>query len=247
MECKTALQLASYLAPGKSELDAEHTAALESHVRACAECGRRIRFAQSFDQRVARTMKSLEVPAGLKARIVAGLTPARPAWYRRPAVHAWAAAAAILVAVGVLALGNGNRVALDIEAILLEENATAHDRLGVTQRWLAKQGVAFAPEVPLDLNLVIAYGISPIAGKSVPMLELCAINRERPAFARVYVVRSDEFDLRNFPAAAATTSVYGFRVEIIRDQHSPSKLAYVVIIYNADSLEPFRDQTASAA
>src|SRR5262245_565381 len=108
MECKTAQQLAAFLAPGKSELDAEHSAALESHVRACPECARRIRFAQSFDQQIARAMRNVPVPAGLKERIAARLSPKRPVWYRRPAVRAWAAAAAGLIATCAVMPCNGS-------------------------------------------------------------------------------------------------------------------------------------------
>src|SRR5947209_5169188 len=162
MECKTAQQLASYLAPGKAELDAESAAALEAHVRACPECARRIRFAQAFDQGVARVMRAVPVPPGLKGRITARLAPPRAAWHRRRSVRVWAAAAAVLIAAGIALTWNGHdKIPVDPQQIAQAEDP---DRAAAARRWLREQGVAFAPDKPINLGLATGWGLSPLPG-----------------------------------------------------------------------------------
>jgi hypothetical protein len=243
VECKIAQLLAVYLAPGKSELDAEQSAALEGHLRSCPECARRIRFEQSFDQRVARVMRAVPVPGLLKANILERLQTARPkAWHRRPLWRVAAAAAAVLMAVGLgFALWGNSRVQLDPQKIVAENDAKGPKP--DAQRWLAEQGIAFLPQTPLNLDLLTFYGLTEFQKKTVPTLQL--YNGQRNVIARVYVVREPDFDLKNLPDTNSSLSG-PWRVEILRDQNLPARLAYVVV-YTGDNLEPFKAPAPSNA
>jgi hypothetical protein len=243
VECKIAQLLAVYLAPGKSELDAEQTAALEGHLRSCPQCARDIRLEQALDQRVARVMRAVPIPGLLKAGILERLEAARPkVWHRRPLWRVAAAAAAVLLAVGlVLTFGGSGRVQLDPQKIVAENDAKGPKP--DAQRWLAEQGIAFVPQIPLNLDLLSFYGLTEFQKKTVPTLEL--YNAQRNVIARVYVVREPDFDLKNLPDTNSSLSG-PWRVEILRDQNFPARLAYVVV-YTGDNLEPFKAPAPSAA
>jgi hypothetical protein len=236
VECKIAQLLSVYLAPGKSELDAEQSAALEGHLRSCPECARQIRFEQSFDQRVARVMRAVPIPSLLKEGIVGRLEAARTrAWHRRPLWRVTAAAAAVLLAIGlVLTFGGSGRVQLEPQKIIAENDSKGPRP--DAQRWLAEQGIAFVPQVPLNLDLLTFYGLTEFQKKTVPTLQL--YNAQRNVIARVYVVREPDFDLKNLPDTNSSLSG-AWRLEVLRDQNLPERLAYVVV-YTGDNLEPFK-------
>jgi hypothetical protein len=81
-------------------------------------------------------------------------------------------------------------------------------------------------------------------GKSVPMVLL--VSPHPSAIARVYVVRSNEFDLKSiqdYLDSMGMPSENGqHRIVILSDRDRPDKTAYV-IIFTGDSLDPFRDRS----
>ena len=88
--------------PGTTDAsDPEFAEALDQAKRD-PELGRWFAQNQAFQSTIRARFKQLPVPAGLKEDILAGYrAPANPVWWQRPAFQAFAAAAAILLFIGL--------------------------------------------------------------------------------------------------------------------------------------------------
>src|SRR5947209_7636374 len=114
MDCKNARLLLEFARPGGRELEAADAEALHQHLAECSECAALAHDEQRADEHLGRAMRDVPVPAGLRERVLKRLSVERDAWYRRWLVR-WAAAAAVLLAVGLLGYHYwfGQRPALD--------------------------------------------------------------------------------------------------------------------------------------
>ena len=88
MDCDRARQLLPFDRPGAPELDAGDRAALHGHLADCPECAPAHRAALREDERLARAMRAVAVPAAVRPRLEARLLAARRAWWRQVGVAA---------------------------------------------------------------------------------------------------------------------------------------------------------------
>src|SRR5438128_7247227 len=98
MDCRTARMLMPFARP-PVELPAEERALVERHLAECPECRESARREQQFDAAIARAMKSIEAPAGLREQIGTRLAQQRGRTIQRRTLQAVALAASVLFAV----------------------------------------------------------------------------------------------------------------------------------------------------
>src|SRR5262245_13853267 len=99
MDCNTARLLLDFARPG--DLDAAEAGDLERHLADCPDCGPPARAGRALDRHLGRAVRRVEVPEGLRGRLLARLEADRGDLHRRWAGHglrAAAAAAAVLLA-----------------------------------------------------------------------------------------------------------------------------------------------------
>jgi anti-sigma factor (TIGR02949 family) len=235
MDCKTARLLAELRGTRSDELPEEDAAALDDHLTTCPDCARALAAERRLDAPVARAMRAIPVPPGLKSRILDRLATERGAWHRRRFYQVAAAAAAVILAVGLFSWESQKRVIADPNQLLASLDRDAESPEARLNDWLAAQGVAYHPPAAFDPKWLGFYGWAEFQSKKVPLIYYN--NPERNVFARVYILRDRDFNLSNLPPAFGGSSIHGFRLELFRDPAQPDKLAYVVVT-NGDSLEP---------
>jgi len=224
--------LATFFGRPGSELAPEDAAALDAHLAACPKCAGLVKFERAFDDRVARAMLAVPVPAGLKGRLLDGVAAARGAWYREKAYAVLGLAACVLLTVGgVIAWQVGTAPVLTPERLVREADEELQNPAKRVADLLGKEGLEFAPEKPFNLNQLVTVGDKPFQGKRVPFLLL--LNGAKNAQATVYVVRKADFDWTKLPQdGSSVPSVYGHQVALIRDARR-SDVGYVVVFTGA--------------
>ncbi len=243
MDCKTARMLAELRGNRSSELPADDAVDLDLHLHSCGTCQHQIDVERKFDAPIAKAMRQVPVPPGLKSRIMDQMATQRGALHRRRFFYAAAAAACIIAAVGLLVWAPHRQAAFDLNQLVLNADQFAENPGAQVDNWLAPQGIAYHPPVPLNPRLLAFYGMATIQDKQVPALHY-RISGQRTDFATVYIVREADFDLSNLPENhSGGSSAYGHQVTVFRDP--PNKLAYV-IVFTSDSLDPFLTHSPAA-
>jgi hypothetical protein len=235
--------LSTFFGRQGSELAREDAAALESHIASCPSCAGAVQFERAFDDRVAKAMLAVPIPANLKTKLLDGIAADRGAWYRKKFYAVAGLAATILIAIGgVVAWQIGTAPELTLDGIARLADQREQDRPRDARQFLTEHGIDFQPERPVDLRLVESTGMSEFQGKLVPTVYLS--NRIKNASATVYVVRDSDFKWKNLPQGVSSLqSVYGFQVAVLRDRRR-SDLGYVIVFTGA-GLEVFLDEQSA--
>ena len=243
MDCNTARLLTTFFGRHGSELAGEDAAALEAHLAACANCAPVVAFERAFDDRIAKAMTGVPVPAGLKGKILDGVAAQRGSWYRQKAVGGAALAAAIMLAfAGVTAWRMTAAPQLDQVEILAGADRQVQDPRSAIDAEMARHGVTFEPERPFDLNLFDSVGTGSLQGRTVPVVTFRNVRKN--AIARVYVVRSTDFKWANLPQDGSTiASVYGHQVIVVL--HARRGDTAYVVVYTGEGLELFLENRSS--
>jgi len=243
MDCKTARLLCEVRGDRDGELPPEDAASLQRHIESCPECQNRLTVETKFDTAIAKAMRAVPVPPALKARILDRLATQRGAFYRRRFFYAAAAAACVLVAVGILTWKPTQITPFDVQKVATE---TKFDQARRVDDWFVSQGIPYQAPAPFDPRLLAFHGTMPIQGKQVPTLEYQGFDpaTSTAVFARVYVIREGEFDLKSLPETFSGSLANGLQARVFRDREQPDKLAYVVV-YSGTSLDPFLTKFSS--
>jgi hypothetical protein len=215
-----------------SELAPDDAADLHTHLTACPKCADLVRFERAFDDRVAKAMLAVPVPAGLKGKLLDGVAAQRGAWYREKAYAVTALAACVLITVGgVIAWQIGTAPVLTNEQIVREADDEVQNRTRIVSDVLGPRGLRFDPEKPFDLSQLEMAGVGRLLGREVPVLYF--VNGAKNARAKVYVVRKADFDWTRLSRdGSSVPSVYGHQVAVVGD-NSRSDVAYVVVFTGA--------------
>jgi anti-sigma factor RsiW len=217
-----------------SELPAEDAADLDLHLQSCPTCQRLVEIERKLDAPIAKAMRAVPVPLGLKSRILDQLATQRGAMHRRRFFYAAAAAACVVAAVGLLVWKPYSRAAFDLNEIVLNADRSVENPNSQVDSWLSAKGIVYQPPVAFDPHLLAFYGMTTIQGRQVPTL---CYRSERNDFAQVYIIREADFDLSNLPESYnGGSSPYGHQLMVFRDKQN--KQAYVVL-FKGDSLDPF--------
>jgi hypothetical protein len=224
-----------------AELAPEDAADLNAHLAACPKCAAAVQFERAFDSRIARAMMAVPVPPDLKARLIDGISAHRGAWYRQKFYALAGLAASVLVlAGGIVAWQIQRAPELTVGAIVDAEDARGRDPAKFVDEYLGRQGLAFRPERPFDLNQLGFVGTGDLNGKEVPVLYL--VNGPKNARAKVYVVRDTDFKWKDLPRDGASQpgGLFGHQVALVRDRER-SDVGYVVVFTGA-GLELFLEE-----
>jgi Putative zinc-finger len=244
VDCNTARLLATFFGRPGSELAPEDAAALDAHLAGCPKCAGLVHFERAFDDRIARAMKAVAIPAGLKGRLLDGVAAQRGAWYREKAYAVVGLAACVLLTIGgVVAWQVSTAPVLTQEKLVAQADEEVQNPSKVVADVLGRQGIEFAPERPFDLNGLQVAGMGRLLGRDVPVLYF--VNGPKNARAKVYVVRKADFDWTKLPQdGSSVPSVYGYQVAVIRDARR-SDVGYVVVFTGA-GLELFLEDRSAA-
>src|SRR5262245_23395244 len=226
--------LSTFFGRQGSELAAEDSAALDAHVASCPKCADLVKFERAFDDRIAKAMLAVPIPAGLKGRLLDGVSAHRGAWYRQK-FYALAGVAAVVVlcVVGVVAWQIGTAPELTLSEIVASHDAKARDPLNEDiAKVLGPRGLEFNPERRFDLNQFVKAGAGEFQRKqNVPFLVF--FNGTKNAQATVYVVRDRDFNWKNLPQdGSSVASIYGFQVAVLRDTRR-ADVGYIVVFTGA--------------
>lgn len=224
MDCKTARLLLLFARPLASELEEADADALAAHVADCPECRHHAADEREADDVLGRAVRDVTPPPGLRERLLGQLTVERRTWYRRHVFVPIAAAATFLLAVGLswVWLG-GRRTTIDAEWLCAEAGSQVGASPDQVERWFAEQGVK--TRVPREFNygLLASYHLETFEKHDrIP----CLVFARDRAMAKVYVLSSQQFDLKAaFEQRAASG---GFAVEV-RPHPERTDIAYLII------------------
>jgi hypothetical protein len=236
MDCKTARLFLHFARPRADELEATEAAALDAHLGHCADCANLAGTERRLDQHLGRAVRQVEVPDGLRNRLVARLAADRADWYRRwvgHGVRAVAVAAALLLLVwGAWHYTSRSRLQVDADTAFQhfinggrlsspDEVDAYFERLGASTK---------APE-SLNYAYLTHYGRSELpghAGVTVPRLEFAHEGKR----AVVYILSDKQFDLKSLHFDPKQAQGYPSKLRL---DESPDKRFAYLIFYNGES------------
>jgi hypothetical protein len=252
MECRDAQFYLRLRRPGVDELGPEATAALDQHLAGCPCCAAESRAAAAFDAAVGAAMRAVPIPVGLRNRLVAHTSARRGAALRRRAYRVVALAASVLLTVGIgIGAFATTRPQPDTAALAMKgetfANAlppvdpllaqapfnnwqAAQSNRDAVQQWLSDQGLPGQLPQPFDYNLFLSNHWEEVQGRKVPVILFRS--RQGTGFAKVYVFRAAQFDLKDVPEGQSSQC----RARPYPDQ--PAGITYVVVFTGTD-LAPF--------
>jgi hypothetical protein len=232
MDCRTARLLLDFARPRAPELPPSDADALDTHLAGCSECDALARAERASDARLAEAMRDVLVPDGLRDRILASLQTERGDRRRRAlawTVRAVAAAALVFLVAWLGSIWYGNRPReLDVWRL--------HDEVCYQPLDPDKVKAAFHEQykiqtpIPAGFNYACLkfYGVVPCQGRSVPMLLFIRGEAE----ARVYVIASDQFDVKALNEAEPIDSG-GYEVKIV-----PEDSDHTFVVIHKGELQP---------
>jgi hypothetical protein len=242
MDCTSAQAVLAFDRPWASELDAAEADALRAHLAACPTCAAHAERERLTEERLAQAMRDVPVPKGLPGRLLDRLAADRRLVFRRRFWQATAAAAAVLVALGIgwyirLSL----RPTVDANEIVREFDDRPYSQEGVQEWFRKRHGVTMvAPgqfnNSALNYDYLRWYDLAQFQGRQVPALCFAAPG-DTSACAMIFVLSDDAFNFADttVPPAPAPGSFH--RVDIVRPADNPHFL--FVILYTSASLRPF--------
>jgi hypothetical protein len=215
MDCKTARLLFDFVRPRAGELDAAELAAFEQHLAGCPECDSLSRAERGVEFAMGKAMRAVEVPAGLRDRLMERLDRERGDVYLRWFGHAGriAAAAAVVIAAvwGVYAWNQAHRPRVDM--VQAEEDVHNSIAAPPTEEFLAGyfRGEGYRGGIPgLNYRLLADYGMHNFQGRQVP--QLLFVNPQTGSYAKVRLLSAGQFNLAD--ALFGYQSAGGYNVNL---------------------------------
>jgi hypothetical protein len=215
-------------------LDAGEVEALDQHLAECPDCARQARAERAADTQLAAAMRAVAVPAGLRDRLLSRLATDRAeqrrASLRRRARWAAAAAAVLILSVGVFWQARHPRK-LNVEQAAFEFfEKRANPSPESVRVWFQERHFAVVPPAEFNYRLLAHYDLGEVQGERVPLL-LFTHGQDQ---ALVYLLSGRQFDLKALSATADPGSSCKMELRFVNDEHD----AYL-IFYTGDSLDKF--------
>jgi len=240
MDCNDARLLLAFARPLSTELEESEAEALANHLTTCPACAALERTERRLDEPIARAMRKVTVPLGMRDRIVTRLARERSARYRRRFVQSAAAMAAVLLlAFGVVTWLAPKPVALNLETVHEKVNNLPDTPVKVEEWFRDRHAKTMTAPSSFNYALLAHCTMADFEGKRVPLLEF----RNKTETAWVYVLDDQQFDLNALAGQAGQSGAGTFFVEWNQEPANP-RVAYV-IIYTSGGLEQFK-KTAQA-
>lgn len=213
--------------------------ALDQHLAACPACRQLAAAQKENDDRLAQAMQAVPVPAGLQQRITARLADERRRRFRNRAVRYAGLAACLLLAVGLGAWW----LQPPLPPVDLDQVAARLGRMPTTA--LEAEQALSTPDqpvqVPSDFNyaLLVHCGPAQFQQRTVPTLDFQAANfpARTVAYARVYILRDTQFDLKSLVGASQLPNAGRYNVQV---RWSVDGHYAFLVVYTGESLAPFQ-------
>jgi hypothetical protein len=225
MDCQDVRLLLAFLRRGGDAIDPTERATVQQHLENCPDCAALARSEKAVDIALGAAMRAVPVPAGLKERLLAKVAATGP---RRWPITAIAAAAALLLAVGVT--GWAMWPLPRVDALVAEEAINGRKAESMKQ-WFAERGIDMEPWTLIDHSTLWTYDVVEFQGQRVPKLIFYS-NRDRGAVAEVLVLRADRFNThdlnhgRGFPGQTPN--------QILVDKQSNPEFVYLAGFYEGN-------------
>jgi Protein of unknown function (DUF3379) len=233
MECRDAQFYLRFRRPGRDELDTDVAAEVDQHLAGCPHCASESRWVASFDNAVSKAMRSVAVPAGLRERLITGISARRGAVLRRRAYRTAALAASLFLTVG-LAFGifTAARPAPDTTALVLNNDSVGDPDAAEQQvrNWLHAEGLPPDLPEPFDYRLHRSHHWEEVQGRKVPVVLFNENNG--PGFAKVYIFRSTQFNVKDVQEAQGSFCQ-------ARPYPNEAEGIVYVIVFTGQDLTPF--------
>jgi hypothetical protein len=234
MDCRTARLLLEFTGSRPAEIEPSEQESLEEHLAECTPCRTYAEAERALEDHLARAMRAVPLPEGLRGRLLDQLGAERRRGYRRLALlyAGGLTVAASLVVVALLWWNRpGHREGVNLETAWngsFEQNGSPPERV---QEWF--QEIYHRQTVPpagFNYNALKFYDLVEFQGKRVPLLFFVRDG----ANARVYILSAKEFDFDE------VTEAPGYNVDLI---HHPTdnRFAYVAV-YSSERLDWFLDK-----
>jgi hypothetical protein len=249
MDCKTARLLLPFAGPTPGELPPREADDLEAHLDACPECATAARAERALDEPLGHAMRAVEVPDRLKARLLARLAEQhrderraeRRRWLRGKLRYAIAAAAVLLVAVSLWALGSLFKDGVNLFELVNDVNK--QDIVSLEPREV-EEGVrrmGVETKVPPNFNYAYLthYDLSELPGhkgKTVPHLTF--VRPDKRERVEVYILSARQFKLQSLANMPDSDPGYTYKLDV--DAATSRDYAYVIVYTgkNYDWLKP---------
>jgi hypothetical protein len=236
MDCRTARLLLEFTGSRRSEIEPSELESLEDHLADCPQCRGYAESERALDEHIARAMRAVPLPEGLRGRLLDHLNAERRRSYRRQAL-VYAGGLSVAASLIVVALLWWNRPS-HREGVNLEtawnanfwQNGSPPERV---QEWFQERyHRQTVPPVGFNYNSLKFYDLVEFEGKRVPLLFFVRDG----ANARVYILSAKDFDFDNVIEAP------GYNINLI---HHPTdnRFAYVAI-YSSERLDWFLDKNS---
>jgi hypothetical protein len=244
MDCKTARLLFDFARPQAGELDAAELAAFEQHLAGCPECDTLARAERGVEFAFAKAMRAVEVPAGLRNRLMERLDRERGDVYLRwfgNAGRVAAAAAAVLLLVGGIYLWNQTHlpeVNMDLAWDEALNRRVAPPGPEALAAFFHKHGYDGQIPQKLTYSSLAYYGMGEFQGRQVPRMIFIAPegSPHAGAHAEVLLLSPKQFNLAKAPAKFESPTGYPFQLALWRDPTGSTE----VVDYTGDSTNWFR-------
>jgi hypothetical protein len=192
MECQDVQQLLSFVDRKVEELDETEREAIKQHLEKCPLCAEHVQAERRLDETLGPVMRDVAVPAGLKAKVLAGLSK-----QGRVAPWTWvAAAAAVLLIASSGSLFWFKRAhpevkTSDVVALADQWNMDAD----AAEKALAKQGLKVTVPRFLNFNHLQHVDVTEFKGQRVGQMIFSRADGQ-PALARVLILPRSQFDVK---------------------------------------------------
>jgi hypothetical protein len=236
MDCNHA-RLLWTLARPPAELDPGETGYLHEHFRQCPACDEWAQREAAWDTALGQAIRAVKPPTGGQGRLLARLKQERSARLWRRSLTGMAAAAGLLLAVGVAwHFWLGAPAVVDIEEtqfVVDEKLAAPQERV---EAWFRDHGLHMAAPERFNYTLLHSYDFGTFANHRVAHLVFSYPgNREvSAAIADVYVLPRNQFDVDKI-TPPANSGRRNLELEFSED-----KEFLFVIFYTGGSLDAFK-------
>ncbi len=229
MDCKTARLLLELGLPRAQELEPDDAASLDEHLAACAECGSLAHEERRADAHLGAALRAVPVPPGLRDRLLDKLKAERKRRLRWRFHAPLAAAATLLLAVGVWWY---NRPLPVIDLLAIHGEPLPGAAVQVEQFFDARGVRAVAPP-QFNYKLLAAWHVVEFQGRSrVPHL----LFQNGADYVEVYILSAKHFDFRTALQQGKADSG-DYTVELLRHPEDPH--VFYLVKYRGRTLLPF--------